>query len=314
MSNLRLSIIVPFYNVESYISQCLDSIYHQDIPEEDYEVICVDDCSPDNSREIVERYAEKHSNLKLVINKENRKLGGARNAGMEVASGDYIWFIDSDDFIEENVLGTLLQIAEKESLEVLHFNYEGYPDKNLSDNNRVAETEIMTGAEMFFDKRFIWYHDLVTAWRKLYKRSFLVDNDISFAEHIMFEDNDYAYLVFAYAQRVKHINLSAYFYRSNPESITRVNISSQHIAYWMDLCHRLIKIKTRLAKDNKDERFQHELSTFIRYHFDHSISSLKYTSNNDRRQAYRIINRQANISLFPFVSKKKFIKLKLGLL
>lgn len=309
MSDLRISIIVPFYNVESYISQCLDSIYSQDIPEEEYEVICVDDCSPDGSREIVESYAGKHSNLKLVVNKQNRKLGGARNAGMEVAGGEYIWFIDSDDFIEEDVLGTLLKTAEQDSLDILHFNYEGYPDPNLPDNNRIAETEVMTGSEMFFDKRFVWYHDLVTAWRKLYRRSFLIDNNISFAEHIMFEDNDYAYLVFAYAERVKHISMDSYYYRCNPESITRVTLSPQHISYWMDLCHRLIKVKKRLSNDNKDPQFQSELLKFIRYRFDYAFASLRILPNDERKQACRIMKRQTDLALIPLVSKKKVLKL-----
>ena len=107
----RLSIIIPFYNVEQYITQCLDSVYAQDIPEEEYEVICVDDCSPDNSIAIVEEYAKQHSNLIIVRNKYNRKLGGARNAGMEVATGQYVWYVDSDDYISENCLAYLLNIG-----------------------------------------------------------------------------------------------------------------------------------------------------------------------------------------------------------
>ena len=104
MSDIRLSIIIPFFNVEKFIGRCLESVYSQDIPENEYEVICVDDSSPDDSLSIVQDYAQKHANLRIVKNKQNRKLGGARNAGLDVASGDYIWFIDSDDFIEDNVL------------------------------------------------------------------------------------------------------------------------------------------------------------------------------------------------------------------
>ena len=115
---IRLSIIIPFYNVEQYIALCLDSVYHQDIPEEEYEVICVDDCSPDSSIAIVEEYAKKHTNLVVVRNQYNRKLGGARNAGMEVATGRYVWFVDSDDFVEKfflslhRVLGCTLKFSE----------------------------------------------------------------------------------------------------------------------------------------------------------------------------------------------------------
>ena len=108
---LRLSIIIPFYNVEQYIAECLDSVYQQNIPEEEYEVICVNDASHDHSREIVLEYQKLHSNLVLVEHEFNRKLGAARNTGRAVAKGNYIWNVDSDDKIELNCLGKLLRIC-----------------------------------------------------------------------------------------------------------------------------------------------------------------------------------------------------------
>ena len=96
---IRLSIIIPFYNVEQYIAQCLDSVYRQDIPEEEYEVICVDDCSQDGSLEIVKQYQKKHVNLILLKHEVNKKLGAARNTGFNTAKGNYIWHVDSDDKI-----------------------------------------------------------------------------------------------------------------------------------------------------------------------------------------------------------------------
>ncbi len=82
---LKLSFIVPFYNVEKHIARCLDSLYNQDIPESEYEVICVNDCSPDNSRDIVLQYKKQHSNLILVEHERNKKLGAARNTGLRKA-------------------------------------------------------------------------------------------------------------------------------------------------------------------------------------------------------------------------------------
>ena len=95
---IRLSIIIPFYNVEKYIAECLDSVYNQDISEEEYEVICVNDASPDNSRNIVLEYQKKHSNLTLVEHEVNKKLGAARNTGRKIARGKYIWNVDSGRF------------------------------------------------------------------------------------------------------------------------------------------------------------------------------------------------------------------------
>jgi len=115
MNMISLSFIVPFYNVEKYIGACLDSLYAQDISEEEYEVICVDDCSPDKSRDIVLKFQRKHDNLKLITHEENKCLGGARNTGINVAKGKYLWFVDSDDMIRPNCLKTLISLCEKMS-------------------------------------------------------------------------------------------------------------------------------------------------------------------------------------------------------
>ena len=309
----RLSIIIPFYNVEQYIAQCLDSVYRQDIPEEEYEVICVDDCSPDNSIAIVEEYAKNHSNLVIVRNQYNRKLGGARNAGMEVAKGKYVWFIDSDDFIEENCYKELLSISENEDLDMLHFNYAEYPNAE-NPTRRPQDTELMSGTDMWFDPAFIWAHDLVTAWRKLYKRQFLIDNNIQFAEHIMFEDNDYAIIAFANAQRVKHIAMCAYHYRNNPNSITRVKYTSEHIGYWLDLAHRLRVIEKTFNKENKDLRYRALLINFTRYTISNVLSIYANIGDNNRREARRVIRKKIDQRLKSYMSRKTYLKIKLGLL
>ena len=312
MSTIRLSIIIPFYNVEQYIARCLDSVYRQDIPEDEYEVICVDDCSPDYSLQVVEEYEQKHANLRIVRNKENRKLGGARNAGMEVACGEYVWFIDSDDLIEDNVLGTLCSVAEQDDLDILHFNYENYPIRTPL--HKIESKELMTGPEMFFSKKFIWYHDLVTAWRKLYKRSFLVENRISFAEHIMYEDNDYAIHVFAKALRVRHIDLFAYNYSVNPDSITRQEYSASHISYWLDLCNRLLDLKSKLNEEGADGRFQGEIDRFVRNESRLIFSKYCLLPKIEKRIARRLINEKKYSSLWGYTPRSLYYRFKLGLI
>lgn len=311
MTTTRLSIIIPFYGVEQFIGHCLDSVYRQDIPENEYEVICVDDCSPDNSLSIVESYAFNHSNLKIVKNKENRRLGGARNAGVEMATGNFIWFIDSDDFIEENVLGTLCSIAERDNLDVLHFDYENYPVRTPL--RKIKYQDLMSGPELFFGKGFKWYHSLVTAWRKLYKKSFLIENHISFAEHIMFEDSDYAIMVFARAQRVRHIDLVAYDYRINPDSITRTEYNSNHIYYWLELCNRMLNLKAELLSDGSDKRFQPVIDRFVKNGMRHIFDSFHSLNKKEKRIARRIINDRKYSPLREYTSRKDYYKFKLGM-
>ena len=312
MSRIRLSLIIPFYDVERYIAQCLDSVYRQDIPEEDFEVICVDDCSLDGSLSIVGSYADKHANLRIVRNRINRKLGGARNAGLEVAQGTYVMFVDSDDLLEDNVLERLCSAAESEMLDVLHFDYENYPERTPL--RKIAETEVLTGPELFFDSHFIWYHDFVTAWRKLYRRQFLLDRKIVFAEHIMFEDNDYALLVFANAERAKHIRLDAYNYRFNPESVTRMRHSASHISYWLDLCHRLIALKYRFESEGKDSRFQKLLDGFVRDRIRCLLDAYAGLPAEDKALSRRMILFGIDASMNPYMGRRHYYRIKLGMI
>ena len=119
---MTLSIIIPVYKVEKYLRKCLDSCLHQNISKEDYEIICVNDGSPDNSAQILDEYAAKHPNIR-VVTQTNQGLSMARNNGLAVAQGDYVWFIDSDDWIEENCLAGICS-ALKSNPDLLQLNHQ----------------------------------------------------------------------------------------------------------------------------------------------------------------------------------------------
>lgn len=118
---VKLSIVVPIYNVEQYLRKCVDSLLRQDY--DNYEIILVDDGSPDRCPQICDKYAAEHHNVRAV-HRENGGLSAARNAGTNIARGQYIQFVDSDDYIEPNVLGELMEQVEREQLDVLHFDYQ----------------------------------------------------------------------------------------------------------------------------------------------------------------------------------------------
>ena len=109
---LMLSMVVPVYNQEKYLRECLDSLLHQDVAPETYEIICVNDGSTDSSLQILEEYAEQFSNIR-IIDKTNGGVSSARNAGIDAAQGKYLWFIDSDDYIKENFLGHLFNLIRQ---------------------------------------------------------------------------------------------------------------------------------------------------------------------------------------------------------
>lgn len=218
---LRLSFIVPFYGMEKYIEECIRSLYNQDIPMGEYEVICVDDCSPDGSRAIVERLQKDYPTLRLLTHTENKRQGGARNTGLREAKGRYIWFVDSDDYIKPNCLGNLLDQAEKNDLEILKFYYES--NHKRSCDFKMVSSSVKTGTELIFDvdTREAPMEKCCTVWCQLIKRDLIEGNNIMFAERVQYEDDDFMYLSYAMAKRVMLIGDVFYFVRETPNSTTR---------------------------------------------------------------------------------------------
>lgn len=133
------SIIIPVYNGEQYIKNCLDSIYRQGLGDDDFEVICVNDCSTDNTAQVISEYGKFHQNIRLINHETNRRQGSARNTGVKVAKGDYILYIDADDTFESNALPLLRNVIEKnKDLDILKFDY-ALVERNGSTKNIIEE-------------------------------------------------------------------------------------------------------------------------------------------------------------------------------
>jgi glycosyltransferase involved in cell wall biosynthesis len=220
-----LSIILPFYNVEKYLAACLDSLFEQDISENEYEVICIDDGSPDHSKDIVKQYREKHVNLILLEHKENKGLGGARNTGIRAARGKYLWMVDSDDRIKPNCLKELIEICKENELDVLMFNFEKI---NIS-GEKVEEIEVFKNSEIipgrkyihtFFKNDFIYHLGYV--WRQIYRTDYLREKDLYFPEKVFWEDTVFMPKALFYADKVCSVDKICYQYRINPSSISGI--------------------------------------------------------------------------------------------
>lgn len=228
---IQLSIIVPFYNVEEYIEECIRSFYNQDIPLSEYEVICVNDCSPDNSVEIVKKLQKEYSNLILIEHTENKKQGGARNTGLRYAKGEYIWFVDSDDYVIPNVLNLLCTSALNNTLDILQFDY--ISDKKVTFSNEKSMKTIKSGEEYLFeDNSPIWYDKICGPWRQLFKRQFLVENNLQFVENVQYEDTDYILKAFLLANKVQYLVVKSYYYRIINTSTTSLFTMSPYKIAW----------------------------------------------------------------------------------
>jgi glycosyltransferase involved in cell wall biosynthesis len=253
------------YNVEPYVEQCIKSLYDQDIPFNEFEVIVIDDCSSDNSVHIVKSLQKEFPTLHLFIQPENRRQGAARNMGIRHARGNYIWFVDSDDYLKANVLQTLLNEAEKNNVDILHFNFEtrDWNDEIIPVPN--YELDVCSGAEFVFDGHERWNHKIGEVCRWIILKNYITDHKFYFEENVQFEDTDYAIKLLAYANRVKHLNLSPYCYRKVLTSVTNSEVSITKLKYKVLMAIRFAYLIDLFLRENRDQRFIAALKEFITY-------------------------------------------------
>lgn len=146
---LKFSFLIPIYNGEKYLARLLESLLEQDMLYDDYEIICLSDCSPDNSVEIVKKFQQQYSNIKLIINEKNLRVATNINMLISLACGEFVWMIGQDDFIEPNCLGRLYAKAKKDDLDILLFNYRRVNDDETTNAEcRVfKESQVLSGLE-----------------------------------------------------------------------------------------------------------------------------------------------------------------------
>ncbi len=226
MHQLRLSIIVPFYNVEKYIAQCLDSLLNQNIPYEEYEILCVDDGSPDNSMDIVRDYAKQYSNVILIqyvenqdVQKErvNKGVSVARNFGIENARGEYVCIVDSDDCLPYNALQVMIDGIGDADMWVGQLEYVA--DGSFRQFAEISHVEYWNNKTII--QRCIEDNPAIySSCGKLYKRSVL--QDVRFPVGYKYHED--SFFVFCCAQRCQKVVVTdarVYCYRTNPNSVSR---------------------------------------------------------------------------------------------
>lgn len=224
---IKLSFIIPVYNGAKYLPQCLDSLLDQDIPYSDYEIICVNDCSTDNSKDVIEAYQKQYKNIKLINFPKNLKTGTACNAGLSNAQGKYIWLIGQDDFIENKCLNNLLQECDTKQLDVLCFNYKRVDENEngLHSAEVFQNTEVFNGYQYiktYFETNFEHYL-LGYEWRAIFNREYLTEKEIKFQDGVIYEDTIFLFKAMLYANRLASLNRFIYHYRVNSYSITDIN-------------------------------------------------------------------------------------------
>ncbi|MBU3142618.1 glycosyltransferase [Clostridium sp. CF012] len=220
MPEIVVSLIMPVYNVEAYIEKCLCSALSQTLT--DIEIIVVNDGSTDNSMKIVNSFASKYNNLR-IINKENGGLSSARNSGLEIARGKYIAFIDSDDYIDKAMIEEMYASARDRQLDIVCCNLtkvdsEGTilgQEKNIVDYDRIYNKDEVIRA-------YLTNNIPAYAWNKLYSKSLFVQGNITYPEGMLYEDIGTTFELFFKADRVGFIDEPLYSYVQREGAITKV--------------------------------------------------------------------------------------------
>lgn len=241
------SFIIPAYNASKTIVRCLDSIYTLSINEADFEVIVIDDCSKDNTIQIVEKYAITHTNVTLLRQSENHRQGAARNRGISIAKGKYIVFIDSDDETNFGVLNAL-QLAEKYQLDMVAMHYVNVDERgNITEKEPIILEGLFTGVELQ-TKQPYWCTGPVPY---IYSADLLKRTKYPFAEDVLFEDSDFVNVHLYHAKRMMYSELCAYKVHYNATSTTHT-FTYKHIADYLLLGTRMLKLYHSLPDKTTD--------------------------------------------------------------
>jgi len=218
-----LSIIVPVFNVNAYLERCVASLLRQDLDRSDYEIILVDDGSTDGSGTLCDELAAREANIR-VIHKENGGLSSARNAGIAVAGGDYIQFVDSDDYLMPSVLKGLREQIESQDLDILRYNYQNVNEAGeVFEPNKISKpfvdySDEVCNGESFLTERLGY---ACYACQFIVRAGLLRSGDGLFKEGIYFEDVDWTPRILLQAQRVASTDTMVYNYLFRTGSIAR---------------------------------------------------------------------------------------------
>lgn len=292
--NPKVSVIIPIYKVEKYLSRCIDSVLKQTLS--DIEIILVDDGSPDSCPQICDNYLKLDERVK-VIHKENGGLSSARNTGMDRAIGEYVFFVDSDDWIDDITLEELVNIAEKTRVDFVRFRpmYAGWPEKEdgtlcdfgtekgMHEGRYVREDIVRDIYPRLFATPELTLGVIVAAWRSLYRRKFLEENYLRFDEKVRYsEDTIFSAKVVRVTNSFFYLDGAKYYhYFYNPQSITKSFKKDRWESY-----KRLVDCFEKEFEDIKEYDFSEQLGLQKLYCVVSALSQRNLIIDKKEREEY----------------------------
>lgn len=261
---MKVSIVVPVYNVESYVEECIKSLCNQTL--KDLEIIVVDDGSNDNSINLVKKFDDKRIK---IISQKNSGLSSARNTGMKIAKGEYIAFVDSDDFIGlESAYEDMYNIAIKENSDIVAGNCIWHYSTNnntIMDRDMKLFSESPMKAQEFFISSLKSNRIYAPVWLNLYKREFLDRNNLEFKVGIYHEDEEFTPRALIKANLISIYDEEFYIYRQRVGSITNSNKSTKNIQDLFAICDDLEDVSRNIENKELKKLFKRHLASSCLY-------------------------------------------------
>lgn len=297
---MKLSIIIPVYNVEKYVEKCIRSCENQNISKKDYELVVVNDGSPDGSLVIVERLAKEYSNIK-VISQENQGLSGARNTGLAAAQGEYIWFVDSDDWIEENCLKEMTGKLV-DDIDILQIQCKrAYEDGTIMVPAQKFLDGIRSGQEV---TEFGLLAD--PAPFSILRSQFLKENDFKFFQGIYHEDSELKSRMVYTAKKIAFHKPPVYYYlKRDSDSIMAVP-KPKRSSDLLTVCRHLHDFQISCVEGEKANR---HFNYMISIHLNHALHNICKCSVAEMKQFN--VKMWQNRDLFTHLKDAKLMKYKL---
>ncbi len=287
----KVSVIIPVYNVENYLRKCLDSLVNQTL--KDLEIIVVNDGTTDNSQEIIDEYVKKYPKKVVSIIQENGGQGTARNTGLLHAKGEYIGYVDSDDYVEENMYEELYKKAKEEDSDIV-----------ICGNNVVKENYDFLSKEEV-DKEFLL--GKMAVWNKIYKKNIIVDNKIQFRSKVWYEDLDFTMKVYFSSKKISYVDKPLYNYLLREGSTMNNNNIKRNL--------ELIQAFDSLIDYCKDKKIYNKVKDEIEflciYHMYIFAITRVLNTNNNYKAKIAIINKFRDYinSNFPNFKQNKYLYL-----
>ena len=290
----KVSVIVPFYNVENYIEKCLETLVNQTL--EDIEIILVNDGSKDRSIDIVNKFVKQYPEKITYLEKENGGLSDARNYAIPYAKGEYIAFLDSDDYVEKTMYKDMYELAKKENSDMVECDfYWEYPDKVKKDVG-----VIYNGKKEMLEKI------RVVAWNKLIRREILEKNKIIFPKGYRYEDVEFTYKLIPYLEKVSFLKKPCIHYMQREGSIS--NNQNERNKEIFDVLEHVIEY---YKENNLYDKYKEELEyVYVRYAFCSSLLRIVKIKNENIQRNLLDLTWEKVSKTFPNWKKNPILKSK----